>query len=387
MRQNDWLWVGALLMLVAVGYGLLPAPEARAPIDSFSEDSAGKKAFFLLTQELLERVERSSGSLIPVDEAADVLVMLGPARYPDRAQWQTLHDWVARGRALVFAARHQDPAVALEPFGIRVVPATAALLEPTNPPLENEASGFVTDLGADFDTDLEVDWISAGEVRSEASDVSVTLSVDGSPQVMWRPIGDGVVVVVASDYIFTNRSLATEGHGLLAFRILESASPQGSVYFDEEMNEGGAPRVVGILFESPFRVVTIQFLVITLLFAWMAGRRFGPLLRAARSARRSLVEHAEALGSLHFKVGSGPKLIVVYLEFFRQDFGLRLSGREHHLELDKHALSPLPEDAKSAAAIDQAVRAARSPSLERGRVAHILRSLAEVRRKATMRSH
>ena len=24
MRQNDWLWVGALLMLVAVGYGLLP---------------------------------------------------------------------------------------------------------------------------------------------------------------------------------------------------------------------------------------------------------------------------------------------------------------------------------------------------------------------------
>ena len=385
MRQNDWLWVGALLMLVAVGYGLIPAPEARNPIDSFSEDSAGKKAFYLLAQELLDRVERSSGSLIPADDGADVLVMLGPARYPDRAQWQTLHDWVAGGRALVFAARRQDPAIALEPFDIRVVPATAA---PASALLEEEAPGIVTDLVTELEA--EVDWISAGEVQSEAADVSVTLSVDGSPQVMWRPIGDGVVVVVASDYIFTNRSLATEGHGLLAFRILESVSPQGSVYFDEEMNEAGAPRVVGILFESPFRVVTIQLLAITLLFSWMAGRRFGPLLRAASSARRSLVEHAEALGSLHFKVGSGSRLIVPYLEFFRNDFGLRLSGRERHLELDTSALRPSgssDDDAKSAAAVDQAVRAARSPGLERGRVAHILRSLAEVRRKATVRSH
>ena len=385
MRQNDWLWVGALLMLVAVGYGLIPAPEARNPIDSFSEDSAGKKAFFLLAQELLDGVARSSGSLIPADDGADVLVMLGPARYPDRAQWQTLYDWVAGGRALVFAARRQDPAIALEPFDIRVVPATAP---PASALLEEEAPGIVTDLVTELEG--EVDWISAGEVQSEAADVSVTLSVDGSPQVMWRPIGDGVVVVVASDYIFTNRSLATEGHGLLAFRILESVSPQGSVYFDEEMNEAGAPRVVGILFESPFRVVTIQLLAITLLFSWMAGRRFGPLLRAASSARRSLVEHAEALGSLHFKVGSGSRLIVPYLEFFRNDFGLRLSGRERHLELDTSALRPSGssgDDAKFAAAVDQAVRAARSPGLERGRVAHILRSLAKVRRKATVRSH
>ena len=69
-------------MLVAVGYGLIPAPEARNPIDSFSEDSAGKKAFFLLAQELLDGVERSSGSLIPADDGADVLVMLGPRAIP-----------------------------------------------------------------------------------------------------------------------------------------------------------------------------------------------------------------------------------------------------------------------------------------------------------------
>ena len=84
----------------------------------------------------------------------------------------------------MFAARRQDPAIALEPFDIRVVPATAP---PASALLEEEAPGIVTDLVTELEG--EVDWISAGEVQSEAADVSVTLSVDGSPQVMWRPIG------------------------------------------------------------------------------------------------------------------------------------------------------------------------------------------------------
>ena len=45
---------------------------------------------------------------------------------------------------------------------------------------EEEAPGIVTDLVTELEGD--VDWISAGEVQSEAADVSVTLSVDGSPK-------------------------------------------------------------------------------------------------------------------------------------------------------------------------------------------------------------
>ncbi len=77
----DALWGAALVALLLFGYGLIPSPDVRAPVDSFSEDAAGKKAFFLIAEELLTEVARSSDSLIPDDENADTLVMLGPARY------------------------------------------------------------------------------------------------------------------------------------------------------------------------------------------------------------------------------------------------------------------------------------------------------------------
>ena len=357
----DVLWATAFVALVLLGYGLIPTPGGRAPVDSFSKDAAGKKAFFLIVEELLSEVARSSDSLIPDDENADTLIMLGPARYPDRAQWQTLYDWVSQGRALVFAARWQDPAVELEPFGIEVVPKTSA---PKNgQPIETEL------------VDGEFEWRSQGEVRTTptgAADATVELSEGGSPQVMWRPIGDGAIVVIASDYIFTNRSLTADNHGLLAFRILETAAPSGPVYFDETMNAAGAPRVVGILLEEPFRLMTLQLLIVTLLFGWLVSRRFGPLRTSGAAARRSLVEHAEALGNLHFKVGSGASLVASYLEFFRRKLGLR-HGAGGALERDPAATRAHAEE------MDQTLLAARSPNLSRDRVAEAVTFLARLR--------
>ncbi len=363
----DALWGAAVVALVLLGYGLIPSPDVRTPFDSFSEDAAGKKAFFLIAEELLTEVARSSDSLIPDDENADTLVMLGPARYPDRAQWQTLYDWVSQGRALVFAARWQDPAVELEPFGIEVVPKTM-----TPPDKDANDDAFETEL-----VDGGFDWRSQGEVRTTltgVTDATVELSENGSPQVVWRPIGDGAIVVVASDYIFTNRSLTADNHGLLAFRILETAAPLGPVYFDEAMNAAGAPRVAGILLEEPFRLMTLQLLIITFLFGWMASRRFGPLRTSAAATRRSLVEHAEALGNLHFKVGSGPSLVASYLEFFRRELGLRhAGGGGGALERDPAAPRTNAEE------MDHTLLAARSPNLSRHRVGETVTFLARLR--------
>lgn len=359
--MKDALWATAFVVLVLLGYGLIPTPRVRAPVDSFSEDAAGKKAFFLIAEELLGDVARSTDALIPDDDHADTLIMLGPARYPDRAQWQTLYNWVSQGRALVFAARWQDPAVELEPFGIEVVPKTT-----------------VPDDGESLETELvdgAFEWRSQGEVRTTptgAADATVELSEDGSPQVMWRPIGDGAIVVIASDYIFTNRSLTADNHGLLAFRILETAAPSGPVYFDETMNAAGAPRVVGILLEEPFRLITLQLLIVTLLFGWMASRRFGPLRTSATAARRSLVEHAEALGNLHFKVGSGASLLASYLEFFRRDLGLRHSAGGA-LERDPAVPRARAEE------MTQTLLEVRSPNLSRERVAEAVTFLARSR--------
>ena len=65
MRRTAWLFpvlAGAVLL---AGYGIVPTPSVREPIDSFSEDGQGKKAFYLLASGLLDHVGRSTTSLVP----------------------------------------------------------------------------------------------------------------------------------------------------------------------------------------------------------------------------------------------------------------------------------------------------------------------------------
>ncbi len=376
MKRAEWLFPALFLGLLFVGYGLVPLPQSREKTDSFGSDRSGKKVFFDLASKLLPDVKRSSGSLVPEDPDADVLVLLGPARYPDRAQWQTLHDWVSEGRALLFAAKWQDPAVDLEPFGIEVVPAMA----------DEEAEGEeADDSGASdsealppFESELvegTVEWRSAGHVRFTDPKGVIIVSRGGWPQVIWQPVGDGIIIVAASDFIFSNLSLIEPTNAVLAFRILEQGSPAGSVYFDEGLNQAGAPRVVGVLFEGPLRLPTLQLLIVTLLFGWMVSRRFGPLVWPGRPERRSLVEHAEALGSLHYKVQTGAGLLGSYLEYFGRELGLayRTGGKGRVLE-DVRGRGKEEKET-----ISRAIRAVKSPHLDRTRVASVIRSLAALR--------
>jgi hypothetical protein len=374
MKRGEWLFPALFLGLLFVGYGLVPVPQSREKTDSFGSDRSGKKVFFDLAARLLPGVKRSSSSLVPEDPEADVLVLLGPARYPDRAQWQTLHDWVSEGRALVFAAKWQDPAVELEPFGIEIVPAVEEGDDDGEESSEESAApGIETDL-----VDLaggDVDWRSSGYIRYTDPEGTVVVSAGGYPQVIWQPVGDGIIIVAASDFIFSNLSVIDSANAVLAFRILEQGSPAGSVYFDEGLNQAGAPRVVGVLFEGPFRLPTLQLLIVTLLFGWMVSRRFGPLVRKGRPERRSLVEHAEALGSLHYKVQTGASLLRSYLEYFGRELGLAYrAGPKGRVLEDVRGRG---KDAKET--ISRAIRAAKSRTLDRERVASVIRSLATLR--------
>jgi hypothetical protein len=377
--SGEWLFPVLFLGILLVGYGLIPLPESREKTDSFAVSRGGKKIFFDLASRLLPDVRRSSGALIPRDAEADVLVLLGPARYPDRSQWETLHGWISEGRALIFAAKWEDPAVNLEPFGIEVVPAFASEEEDEEDTeaAAEEPPGLESEL-----VEEPFEWRSDGMVRYSDPNARVLVSAGGAPQVVRQPVGSGVIVVSASDFVFSNLSLLEPANAVAAFRILEQGAPAGPIYFDEAMNEAGAPQVVGILFDDPLRLPTLQLLVVTLLFAWMTSRRFGPLQRQAREERRSLVEHAEALGSLHYKVRTGAALLGSYLEYFLRELGLSYRvGSKGRMLSDVKARSREEKEI-----VARAIRSAKSPTLEPARVAEAIRSLAALRAASKSRS-
>lgn len=371
MRRGDGLWIVAVGLLLLWGSGLFPQSFRRDSTGSFSVASSGKQAFFSLLELLLREVHRNTEHLVPPEDA-DTLLILGPARYPDRAEWNRLHDWVSSGKALVFAARWQDPAIELEPFGVRIVRMGAT-------PSDSGAP-FATESPGALETPLahgDLDWKSVAHVETSSTEAQTFVSRQGRAQVVRQSVGAGVLVVVSSDYVFHNRTLASTDTGVLAFRIVELAAPAGPVYFDEWINEAGSPKIVGLLFDEPLRALTFQLLICGALFAWRTSRHFGARRLPDSAPRRSLREHAEALGNLHFKIGSAAHVASAYFDHFRRDLGVRNEQETARLLAERAG----SERESVSRLIHRAARASRNPQLASSSAAQLIRELATLRRK------
>jgi hypothetical protein len=388
--QAEWAWASALVLLIVLGFWWFPGGRGGAD-DTFSTSAGGKRAFFTLAQRRLDSAARYLEGPLPPDDDSDTLCILGPVRYPDAREWDALHFWVgAAGNTLVFAARQHDPAVELTSFGVRVVPDQRLLdsfqdedddsdSSPPGPAASAEWKRLFGD--PTVTTPLasgKFRWQSFGHVEAGSPDAEVLVEVDGEPQVIRQRVGQGILIVASSDYIFTNRSLATDDNGLLAFRILECGEPL-DVSFDESLNRSGAPKVLGLLFDPSVRPITLQVLIAAILFVWLGSRRFGPPLVTTAAEHRSITEHAVALGNLHFKAGTGARAVAWYLDYFRNELKLHYAAASGAQEATLLARRANMEQHVVARVLGEAGAVTREPRVSDARAASVLRALAGIK--------
>jgi Domain of unknown function (DUF4350) len=420
----EWAWLIAVLFVILLGFSWLPG-RARDKLDSYSPTPRGKSAFFALVQRYVEKTSRQERALIPSGDpdGARTLVILGPARYPTDPEWKRLHGWVARGNTVVFAARLQEPRVELKGFGLRIVPARplglgvkkkiaeVLLSKPgedempaskdtdkdadKNAPKKKKGAGASLDakvrtspLERKIKTKLvvgDVRWFSAGRIKidpSVKSRVRVLVESDSGDQAVVAAVGKGRIVVVASDEIFVNQSHLLGGdHPVLAYRLFEQRGGSGAVVFDEYLNITGTPKVFGLLFEAMLRPITLQLLLVAALFGWWGSRRFGPPLPPSNAPRRSMVEHAEALGNLHFRAGTGGRAVAAYLEYWRAEMHLggAASSQQQQIAVIARRAGRLPEDVTQL--LRMAAAAAQQTQVPAAQASLIIRELSGLKQK------
>ena len=413
--QAEWAWLAGVVLLLVLGFWWFPGQTSDAT-DTFSTAAGGKRAFFTLAERLTPPATRTVENLSEYAGDADTMCILGPARYPDADEWDWLTDWVSFGNTLVFAARQDDPAVDLMYFGVRVVPDERLLKKRGGKKKESDESRdsardndgpegqnkdsnkeeTKTDadkkLGprprsifgeADVQTPLatgKFHWQSAGHIETGSQRGEVLVTVDGKPQVLRLPFGQGTLIVCSSDYVFTNKSLASDDNGLLAFRILEAGNPH-AVVFDESLNASGAPKIFGLLFLPIVRPIILQILLLAVLFCWLGFRRFGAAAVQMSAEHRSMTEHATSLGNLHLKAGTGRRAMQWYLEYFRNELRLHYAADSGVAEAallarragtDEHATALLLGNVRDALGHDR---------LAGGRAAALIRELAVIKNK------
>ena len=385
-----WLRPAALVLLVSLHFWF-PDVGPELPDDTFSATAAGKKAFYLLLREradgsVFRNTDRLSIALASLGPD-DVLCILGPARYPTDREWTQLLDWVADGGRLMIAAREKKPDVTIKRLGIKVRPAEKPAIKyrrhrkrPSAANGTNGSAGTTKKVSTGLVETDDLTWRSAAEVIAPNADRTL-VRYKGRPQAVTVDYGNGTVTVVASDFVFSNESIAfgEQADAELAFRLIETTGPVGTVCIDESLNRSGTPKVVGLLFDPFLRPVTVQLLILLLLFTWWRSRRFGPVLPVAVSARHNIVDHTDAAGLLNYRSKNAARALRGYLRELFAELKLKsFRGREDRVLEPIAVRMGLPLESLRNE-LRAAVKASRTKTLERKQAAAVIRRLSRIR--------
>jgi hypothetical protein len=229
-----------------------------------------------------------------------------------------------------------------------------------------------------------IPWASTSNLKLErgGSANQILVTVGGRVQAVRRRTGAGSATFVASDFVFQNEAMFDPKLRQVASKLFELCRPYGRIYFDESLSSSGTPRVLGILFSPMFRPISLQLLLIAVVFGWWGSMRFGPAILPKSTDRRAIVEHAQALGNMHFQVGTTSHALRSYFEYFRGVAQVP-GGRIDKVAGVLAARSGI-EQSEVERLLNETQKAIQAPNLASGTAATLIQQLANLRDR-TMR--
>lgn len=428
-RKPPGTWPVVLgLLALAVSLGLqiwFPRVDSSQINDTWNVDFGGRNAIYQLAERRWSHVSRN---LIPLSRSAKslppdgTLCILGPARVPSEAEWSELLDWVGRGGRLLFAPPWKDPEVEIPALRVHtaafdkpaaaggtplgqpqpnagpppnpvpdLIPGKVPAPPPAASPVESGTSGpdaATADAAAPDPTERGVfsltgiDWQTQAQVFCRGPR-DVLLRTARGVQGVELPHGRGRIIVLASDHLFSNRSLNEDPlrrAGILAVKLLQRlAPPESTLVFDESLNASGQPQVVGLLLNHWLRPVTLQVVTLLLLFGWAGSQRFGSPLPPQQPPRHSLVEHTDALGNLYWRSRNGLVPLQAYLERLLTELRLGRDAERLPRRIDDLAATTGLQPAEIENRIRLAREAVSRRAVRHTDAARLIRLLSELR--------
>jgi hypothetical protein len=150
------------------------------------------------------------------------------------------------------------------------------------------------------------------------------LSTGGGILAGERRSSTGRVVVLADPDIISNYALTRGGNSVTAVGLIENlraGRPESTVIFDEFVH-GFSPKpfhLLGILFQFPFVLVSVQMAIAAALLVWAATARFGAAAAVTpplAAGKRSLIDTG---ARLLVQTGRAPDLYARYIDEITRD--------------------------------------------------------------------
>lgn len=264
--KKTWIWLGVLLIVfIAAGYFLSSGqPQEYPGYVSESPSPTGTKAFYTYLQENAgaSRWEHDP-ELLPGDDRNELLFMIEPFFVPDQGQMNEYIRFMEAGNTILLFKNNPEAM-----FELDVAPELA---------VTDEAITITDHESREYEAQVP----SQMRLEEEATD-QVLLQDDAGVIALKRPFGNGALIAVNAPDWLVNDQITDENHvELLAFLMEESE--YSTILVDEHIHGGGGAPSAAALYPQWMLVTALQLSVLTLLWLWYKGKRFGPV-RVPREA-------------------------------------------------------------------------------------------------------
>lgn len=315
------MWVGAIILPIIIALALVPQNEEESSVpSSYSAQSRGAKAAFLLLQEMGYQAERWDDPPGELPEKAEgtVLVLAYPFRNPTSEDKSALSSYLVRGGKVL------------------VTGSSAALYLPQ---MELEPEQFPSLKPKEYQPQLLTQVARGGKIemspnaywKNPSTAVLVHYADSGRPIVVSYKHSKGEVIWWAQTGPLTNANLKNSGNLALLLNSL-GAPGQVHVYWDEYFH--GSRRTLGAYMRStPLSYAFWQALAIFAALLVTYSRRNGPVRPAHEISRLSPLEFVHTLGGLYRKArATNAALEVPYARF--RNIATRRLGLPNNVPVD-----------------------------------------------------
>jgi hypothetical protein len=316
---DAFILIGLLALFGVLTYLLssqqTEGPETRPHYSTYNTRASGYRAAYLLlkqrgvplgiAQKPLDELPDDAGVLISATPSFTFSLVSRGARWSEE-DCEAVLAWVESGGVLVLL--HDEAGLLLEKLEVgQGISSNSKVDVPLKP---KQPAAFVPGVREVFFPGSSR-WVKTPER-------AVTLFGDTEPTVVAIARGEGVIYAVSNPRIFSNQHLDEADNARFLTQIVEAntAKPY-RVYFDEYHQGYETGRTFFDAIGKAGQFTLIQLIVLSVLMAYTAGRRFG-LPRPLPPSARVSTEYVQSLANLYQRARARDTVLeIVYLSFWR----------------------------------------------------------------------
>ncbi|WP_112179907.1 MULTISPECIES: DUF4350 domain-containing protein [Paraliobacillus] len=284
-QRNIWIWLVSLLVLfILLSFFLFKeGPEEYPAYISESPAPMGTKAFYTyLNQEGFdaERWINSPESLAQTEEN-ELLFMIAPPLFADEVEQESYQTYMEAGNTIVLLRQNPDGMFDLDTSYI-----------------EGELTEESTTLNGigTYEALLQ----SPFRVKTKDDDNVLLMDEEGEAIAIERDYGKGKLIVITEPNWLTNETITENEHVDIVLNLVD-VSTYSSIKFDEYVHGAGERISIFTLYPRWLLTFTVELIILTLLWLWLKGKRFGPVIEPREATVRFSDERLKALAIWYIK--------------------------------------------------------------------------------------